>query len=442
MASEIRLPQFLAKRIGDSINADNFVLGEVIKRSKYEIVRIINDGYLIKETFLNFKEIDILARMNHNNIVKLETFFMDKSFEFSNRNRSLYIIMKSEPVTNSNNTNKDIIIGIISAVFHLHDNGIIHCNISPSKFLHSSDGHIKLWDFSSSTYHNRPVQKCINLLYSPPEALVRHYHYNIQTRYKYSSMLSVDLWSLGCTILFYLINKNPFGDNKVTLTNNMNLFLQNPTQYLTEQGIKESNIKLLLLLLDPNPEQRVQHIPIIKTMFGITSSEINHLPVHYLCYGNDELERINERSKLLIYNLFKFNFDTEVVFLTLDLYYRCVTFSYDIVNDKNCIFACLFLAYQLGMNNGKNNLQLISCLQENGCSKSEVIYNALYIAHVLHGYIYPNNLYTGVNDPNTLYSRINLLFSYDEYKDNIVRLSLPHSISKIRIPISLLITFE
>ena len=87
------------------------------------------------------------------------------------------------------------------AMFGLHNQRIVHCDLKPSNILVTWDGHLALAAFGISltdSEHDKPFDQCIffacggTYAYQAPELLIRHA--------KASFTCSVDMWSLGVVI--------------------------------------------------------------------------------------------------------------------------------------------------------------------------------------------------------------------------------------------------
>ena len=167
------------------------------------------------------REIEIMYKINHPNIVHLFGHFEDEKY--------CYFIMEYIPNGNlysylSNMKNNSIntfqvasfIKDIISAVYYLHNMNppIIHRDIKPENILLTSKGKVKLTDFGWSNYVDLGEERntfCGTPLYLVPEMLLMAGH-----DYR------VDIWCIG-VLLFELITGNPpfIGTNRLELKNNI-----------------------------------------------------------------------------------------------------------------------------------------------------------------------------------------------------------------------------
>ena len=187
--------------------------------SVYRIIdlssKIIRAMKIIKKETIDFqddertflKEIEILSKMDHPNIVKIFEYYLD--------DHNFYVI--SEYVSGGElydtisswsdfNENKVAFIfnQIMSAVFYLHSSNIVHRDLKPENIMVESGNNnqkirIKLIDFGTCNYLE-PGQRLKMLVGTPyyiaPEVLSRDYGQKC------------DIWSCG-VILFVLLSGRP-----------------------------------------------------------------------------------------------------------------------------------------------------------------------------------------------------------------------------------------
>ena len=103
---------------------------------------------------------------------------------------------------------------ITSAVAHMHDNGLIHRDIHPTR-LHWCNGRA-VFNLIGLPYNFLKLLKGKNfaghLPFSAPELLLK------QTQFESNQAqvtTAVDIWSLGCCLYYFVVKKDPFeGTNK------------------------------------------------------------------------------------------------------------------------------------------------------------------------------------------------------------------------------------
>jgi 5'-AMP-activated protein kinase catalytic alpha subunit len=157
------------------------------------------------------KEIDILKKLKHNNIIQL--------YEIMESKKNLYIVMEYcdgkelfEYIVNKKKLNENeavrIFQEIINAVEYLHENNITHRDLKPENLLLDSKRSIKISDFGLSTiksceesFLNTP---CGTPNYAPPEMLKGD---------SYNGVLS-DIWSCGIILYAMLCGYLPFHESQ------------------------------------------------------------------------------------------------------------------------------------------------------------------------------------------------------------------------------------
>lgn len=162
------------------------------------------------------RELDILLRLNHPNIVTLEKIIYDKEFpKQDNTDKDLkddYVHFAFEMCkcdlhkmiyyqNTPKNILKKLIVDILLGLEYIHSRGIIHRDMKPSNVLVSFDGETpvaKICDFNLSkpfTIQGLNSPKIITSCYRPPE-IVDGKLYDTK----------VDIWSTGC-IFYEMVTK-------------------------------------------------------------------------------------------------------------------------------------------------------------------------------------------------------------------------------------------
>ncbi len=189
---------------------------------KYAIKRIDKkDKTNIEETPYFRREIEIMYKIRHPNVVRLYGHFEDDRYiyfvmEYVSRGNLYDLALKDKNKSISLENIALILKDVMSAVYFLHnmDPKIIHRDIKPENVLISEDGVAKLTDFGWSNYMQPDeVRKtiCGTPIYLAPEIISGVEHDE-----------KVDIWCLG-VLLFELCTRNvPFAGNDLeTLKNNI-----------------------------------------------------------------------------------------------------------------------------------------------------------------------------------------------------------------------------
>ncbi|KAL3848847.1 hypothetical protein ACJIZ3_010729 [Penstemon smallii] len=146
------------------------------------------------------REILILRRLDHPNIIKLEGLVASRTssslylvFEYMEHDltgiASLPGVKFTEPQV------KCYMEQLLSGLDHCHSHGVLHRDIKGSNLLIDNHGMLKIADFGLASYfdnhHSVPLtSRVVTLWYRPPELLLGATKYGV----------AVDLWSTGCIL--------------------------------------------------------------------------------------------------------------------------------------------------------------------------------------------------------------------------------------------------
>ncbi|GER43180.1 protein kinase superfamily protein [Striga asiatica] len=146
------------------------------------------------------REIHILRRLNHPNVIKLEGLVTSKTscslylvFEYMEHDltglSSIPGVKFTEPQV------KCYMKQLLSGLDHCHSNGILHRDIKGSNLLIDNNGILKIADFGLASYFDCSqrvplTSRVVTLWYRPPELLLGATQYGV----------AVDLWSTGCIL--------------------------------------------------------------------------------------------------------------------------------------------------------------------------------------------------------------------------------------------------
>ena len=148
------------------------------------------------------REVMILKRLNHKNIINLLEIVTSKPTE-KNKNRcNIYLVfdymehdlngLLERKVSYDVPQIKCILYQIMSGVLYLHNNNIIHRDIKGANILLNNKGDIKIADFGLARNHikntnQQYTNKVVTLWYRSPELLFG------ATKYDFA----IDIWSVG-----------------------------------------------------------------------------------------------------------------------------------------------------------------------------------------------------------------------------------------------------
>nr|AAG59884.1 protein kinase Cds1 [Xenopus laevis]AAI66130.1 Protein kinase Cds1 [Xenopus laevis] len=227
---------------------------KIISKRKFKMNTSSNEHPISVDT-----EIEILKKLDHPCIIKIENFFDSEDF--------YYIVLELmeggelfDRVVNSTRLREPIaklyFYQMLLAVQYLHENGVIHRDLKPENVLLSSTSEeccIKITDFGQSKILGETSLMrtlCGTPTYLAPEVL------NTAGTTGYSS--AVDCWSLGVILFVCLCGYPPFSEQ------NSNIPLKNQIAegkytYIAAawRNVSEQAFDLVKNLLVVDPEQRL-----------------------------------------------------------------------------------------------------------------------------------------------------------------------------------------
>ncbi|KAH7422829.1 hypothetical protein KP509_12G027500 [Ceratopteris richardii] len=153
------------------------------------------------------REIQVLRRLDHPNVVKLEGLVTSRMscslyLVFEYMEHDLAGLAASLGTTFSEPQVKCYLQQLLHGLEHCHSRGVLHRDIKGSNLLLDNAGVLKIADFGLATFFH-PDQKqpltsrVVTLWYRPPELLLGATEYGV----------AVDLWSTGCILAELLAGK-------------------------------------------------------------------------------------------------------------------------------------------------------------------------------------------------------------------------------------------
>ncbi|XP_052191055.1 protein IMPAIRED IN BABA-INDUCED STERILITY 1-like isoform X2 [Diospyros lotus] len=212
-------PPWLSSVAGDAVDgwlplrADSFEKLDKIGKGTYSTVyraRDVETGRIValkKVQFDTFqvesvrfmaREIIILRRLDHPNIMKLEGVIASGSSSsiylvFEYMEHDLSRLLSSSGIKFSDAQIRCYMRQLLAGLDHCHSLGVMHRDIKVSNILVNNEGILKIADFGLANFINARHQQAltshvVTLWYRPPELLLGSTNYGA----------SVDLWSVGC----------------------------------------------------------------------------------------------------------------------------------------------------------------------------------------------------------------------------------------------------
>ncbi|KAL8167333.1 hypothetical protein V2J09_008832 [Rumex salicifolius] len=186
--------------IGQGTYSNVYRARDLEKRKIVALKKVRFDNLEPESVRFMAREIHILRRLDHPNIIKLEGLVT------SRMSCSLYLVFEymehdlaglaSHPAIKFTESQvKCYMQQLLCGLDHCHSQGILHRDIKGSNLLIDNNGILKIADFGLATlYDPRQTQpltsRVVTLWYRPPELLLGATQYGT----------SVDLWSAGCIL--------------------------------------------------------------------------------------------------------------------------------------------------------------------------------------------------------------------------------------------------
>lgn len=297
------------------------------------------------------REVEIMYKLNHPNIVKLFGHFEDS--------QNCYFIMEYIPKGNlfsllSRQKSKcfetakvaAFMKDLISAVYFIHnmDPPIVHRDIKPENILIADDGKLKLTDFGWSNYieyfHIRSTF-CGTPLYLAPEVIKQTGHDK-----------SVDVWCIGALIFELLTGNCPF--NGMTDSILYDHILKNKIDWPKDINLEAKD--LISKILRTEPKDRLSLNDMLKHPFFTKNvdnpeeflykpSELNTLDQKNIFVVSKDspqtaiVKNLAKKSDLIAKDLGNLNINQNLINNITTTNYNIVTTNYTYDNQNNIIIA-------------------------------------------------------------------------------------------------------
>ncbi|XP_052178128.1 probable serine/threonine-protein kinase At1g54610 [Diospyros lotus] len=187
-------------KIGQGTYSSVYKAQDLIHKKVVALKRVRFDNMDPESVKFMAREILILRRLDHPNIIKLEGLVSSRTscslylvFEYMEHDltglASLPGVKFSEPQI------KCYMQQLLSGLDHCHSRGVLHRDIKGSNLLIDNHGILKIADFGLASFFDNNqrlplTSRVVTLWYRPPELLLGATYYGV----------SVDLWSAGCIL--------------------------------------------------------------------------------------------------------------------------------------------------------------------------------------------------------------------------------------------------
>ncbi|CAK8533465.1 unnamed protein product [Lathyrus sativus] len=194
-------------KIGQGTYSSVFRAREVETGRMFALKKVRFDNYQAESIRFMAREITLLRRLDHPNIMKLEGIIT------SRMSNSIYLVFEymehdlaglvSRPdIVFTDSQIKCYMRQLLSGLEHCHVRGIMHRDIKVSNILLNNEGILKIGDFGlantiSPNNKHQLTSRVVTLWYRPPELLMGATNYGV----------SVDLWSVGCVFAELFLGK-------------------------------------------------------------------------------------------------------------------------------------------------------------------------------------------------------------------------------------------
>ena len=226
-------------------------LGEHKKTKEKVAIKIMQKNKILsKDDLIRIeREIEILKRLNHPNVIKIHKIYDDEKkfyiiMEFCENGELFNRIVEKRYLTE--NEASLFYYQLINGLEYIHKNNIVHRDLKPENLLLSKNDLLKIIDFGLSNYTGSDVllgTPCGSPCYASPE-MVSGQRYN---------GYMIDVWSTGIILFAMVCGYLPFEDN-----NNEILFakiLKCKIHYPKTMG--SLTLDLMKKIITPDPKKRI-----------------------------------------------------------------------------------------------------------------------------------------------------------------------------------------
>ncbi|KAD3641997.1 hypothetical protein R6Q59_004616 [Mikania micrantha] len=187
-------------KIGQGTYSNVYKARDLISNKIVALKRVRFDNKDLESVIFMAREILILRRLDHPNIIKLEGLITSRTscslylvFEYMEHDLTGLVTLPGIKFTEPQV--KCYMKQLLNGLDHCHNRGVLHRDIKGSNLLIDNNGILKIADFGLANFfkQNQVVpltSRVVTLWYRPPELLLGATHYGV----------GVDLWSAGCIL--------------------------------------------------------------------------------------------------------------------------------------------------------------------------------------------------------------------------------------------------
>ena len=253
--------------------------------SKIKVAVKILDKKMVKENETKEiqREINILKKLNHPNIIKLHKVLLNERYfylvmDYIDGDDLFHYVTKKKRLSEIESCK--FFHQLISCIEYLNSLNIVHRDIKPENILLDiKKNNIKLIDFGLSIISNGHLlkTKCGSPCFVAPEVI---------QKISYNGLIS-DIWSIGIVLYFMLTGNVPFESNNLNdLYTKIISGIFNIPSFLSENAIS-----ILKKLLNVDPKNRITISEIKKHPFYLQFKQIN-------CLNHNIVNKNNKNDKM------------------------------------------------------------------------------------------------------------------------------------------------
>ncbi|KAK6148029.1 hypothetical protein DH2020_018941 [Rehmannia glutinosa] len=187
-------------KIGQGTYSNVYKARDLITGKVVALKKVRFDNFEPETVRFMAREILVLRRLNHPNVIKLEGLVISRMssslylvFEYMEHDLAGLAAVQSVKFTEPQV--KCYMKQLLSGLEHCHNNGVLHRDIKCSNLLIDNEGILKIADFGLASFFDperkKPMtSRVVTLWYRPPELLLGATCYGV----------GVDLWSAGCIL--------------------------------------------------------------------------------------------------------------------------------------------------------------------------------------------------------------------------------------------------
>ncbi|XP_038688048.1 protein IMPAIRED IN BABA-INDUCED STERILITY 1-like isoform X1 [Tripterygium wilfordii] len=197
----------ILEKIGQGTYSSVFRARELETGKIVALKKVRFDNYDRESVRFMAREIMILRRLDHPNIIKLEGLITSQLsgsvyLVFEYMEHDITGLLSCPDVKFSESQIKCYMKQLLAGIEHCHSRGVMHRDIKGSNLLVNNEGILKVADFGLANFctsgQRQPLtSRVVTLWYRPPELLLGSTDYGA----------SVDIWSVGCVFGELLFEK-------------------------------------------------------------------------------------------------------------------------------------------------------------------------------------------------------------------------------------------